>query len=1117
MVTFSVKIEAHVQPFDAKHRLYGSRLHNPSIRFRFINDEKVQTAPMPLQAGDADSNSTEEWKIIQPEGAATEEDPSNDANTVDNDVVDNVAVVDPTIKLEWNRKFDPIESTEEFAKQLQTSPYVAFFLSDEKCSTHRKRPYIGDAQLDLSVFLAGETECTYVCSAADYVEVQPKTEPNHCEPFAPELKYLRFTVSTTASHILLSEELESKLNPLSVTIRKVKGLPGTNIDLNNNKESQFAKNGMHDLLNQYCRPMYTVFRFYDGDTIPRVCRTPPLSQHRAGNRVTLNHTTVFLAGLMSRDKVQEWLDSKPLIVQLHDRDIRPSKEDRELQEEKREAMIRAAAANVVDDGAESADAVGPTDIFDVDQKVLARQEAEAIKAADIYAHGQAEFRLNGLLNRANELSNVFKRTAIRRAAEAAKAAGVEPEEADEEATKALNDKSVCLKLKSDVLPKKRQVVPSAAEKIAEWDLSDEERICRRAPMYMHNDTNMTITVRLANPIFPELTPLDAVPQAIFERAIFMFPYKEKEVLQQLREAMDAVNSKAIPFASLRSYQLTDEQAQAADEGKLDIVSGFQAVDDNTRIIVVEGLSEGGMKCIREGVPRTKSNTDRRKFFCSPDVRFTERIYTPYHVDLKMVRLRDPLQQILKNPNIYNRALVSQKCFDALHRLGELRKTNRMRTVKLMNLFPEVEGLEELESKYGETVTLMDMFGRNRVRRRVSVESASKALMGNVGAGKAKSLEGGMSLFATTKLVQKARRVRLKAATDATNKQFEELMKTRASEPGKDYLSSHMDEAKKLRMITRRKKQLEWEAAKNNPNPVYIYGNQKLSSKAAAQAKLRKRIAKDKNAVFTYSKDYVSQTVTTVDPEEVAKEEERQHKARFVTSTGFVYPPPKDPKDYNKHPRAPSDFRVDELREQWQDPTRPASPSQERGSMFDPNMITSGGFNSIPALPMTFGNLKKIDKTMKGLEKWKPVVNPTGFQSVHLTTDEDLLVDKIRRQKEWESKIVVDNSRMTHHYPLKKGNQIDRLRGVLDGDVKLKGFTPDMIPALLPKEPYVERNVRKGSFRPDEPDKMVTNEGFVTSLHIDRMKSKSQKATSRRPIQKMKASEKTGPKWYTKPI
>merc|ERR1712187_1022188 len=166
--------------------------------------------------------------------------------------------------------------------------------------------------------------------------------------------------------------------------------------------------------------------------------------------------------------------------------------------------------------------------------------------------------------------------------------------------------------------------------------------------------------------------------------------------------------------------------------------------------------------------------------------------------------------------------------------------------------------------------------------------------------------------------------------------------------------------------------------------------------------------------------------------------------------------------------------------------------------------------------MTFGMLKKIDQTAKGLDKWKPKVNPNGFQSVHLTTEEDLLLDKTQRQKQWESKLVVDNARMTHHYPLKKGNQVDRLNGILDGDVKLTGYTPDMIPALLPKEPYVERNVRKGSFRPDEPEKMITKEGFATQLHIDRMKSKSQKATSRIPIRKMKASEKTGPKWYTKP-
>lgn len=47
----------------------------------------------------------------------------------------------------------------------------------------------------------------------------------------------------------------------------------------------------------------------------------------------------------------------------------------------------------------------------------------------------------------------------------------------------------------------------------------------------------------------------------------------------------------------------------------------------------------------------------------------------------------------------------------------------------------------------------------------------------------------------------------------------------------------------------------------------------------------------------------------VDPERVRLHEEAESRKRWVNAQGFVYPPPKQPAEYNKHPKAPSEKRV----------------------------------------------------------------------------------------------------------------------------------------------------------------------------------------------------------------
>ena len=56
-----------------------------------------------------------------------------------------------------------------------------------------------------------------------------------------------------------------------------------------------------------------------------------------------------------------------------------------------------------------------------------------------------------------------------------------------------------------------------------------------------------------------------------------------------------MNAHALPDiqGSLRSYTLTTEERQAAKSGSLDIITGFMMIDDDIRIVVIEGLAGHG--------------------------------------------------------------------------------------------------------------------------------------------------------------------------------------------------------------------------------------------------------------------------------------------------------------------------------------------------------------------------------------------------------------------------------------------------------------------------------------------------------------------------------------------
>jgi hypothetical protein len=581
------------------------------------------------------------------------------------------------------------------------------------------------------------------------------------------------------------------------------------------------------------------------------------------------------------------------------------------------------------------------------------------------------------------------------------------------------------------------------------------------------------------------------PTSLFERVVYVFPYGNDERLRAIQETIQRANEEALlaslkeAAASIRSYQLTGDEAARANAGELDIITGFTVMDTTMRIVVAEGLGAGAMQALHGTVKRTQANDDTMRVLADPAARFTHRLYTNFNVDLKRIKLRGNLHDIVESPLIYNRATVSEDCFEALQRLFQMTKADRLRLLRESTGggFPEVRQLLRLESMYGEAISVEDMDGKPQdllgagtVRFAATsgggddtggLTGTMTMTAGGGGIGETrgsstnksflgKSVNGhGAVTTATsvsTRLNDATRKESekgkvWKAATDQLNPEYEEALQTRALARSKlDYLGDSRRQVEKVRAEVMAAR----EERDNKAIPmfdgcggeIYIYSGQKRAYLEWQKEDMRQRLAAgDKSATYTYSEDYHSLSMCMVNEEEIDLQAKLASKAKFTTPSGFVYPAPKDPALYNRHPRQLSEARKEDLRTKWVE-------NENHPINVQPDAVDdiSGrpSFDDVPSLIPPKGY------HADGSE------NPEFFQSVHLCGDAaaaEMVQDEIDAKKAWADLVVTDTLHFQPHYGSGytnagseksalgpgRASQLDRTRDVLAGKARKRGI------------------------------------------------------------------------------
>ena len=269
--------------------------------------------------------------------------------------------------------------------------------------------------------------------------------------------------------------------------------------------------------------------------------TPSLTQHDV-SVVDFNSTHVYLLGDLERNRIKEIFTSNPLVIRLHDRDT------------KRDSILEKMETRVQEQG---------LNVFEADSEFCNELTKLKREAPDRSPFGTVELRLEELLNRAPERANALARTKFLNCKKMKKTSKTkerfqtdpsdtfpdddstpttkeeekvaEEDDVDDDDDDLTSDSiTPIIRFRASVIPHKRRKNLSAQEKEEMWDLSEAQRIVRRPGGYISTNTQLDVVIKMARPIDADVTPQESVSGAVFERAAFLIPYDEPDILIKLR-------------------------------------------------------------------------------------------------------------------------------------------------------------------------------------------------------------------------------------------------------------------------------------------------------------------------------------------------------------------------------------------------------------------------------------------------------------------------------------------------------------------------------------------------------------------------------------------------------
>lgn len=610
----------------------------------------------------------------------------------------------------------------------------------------------------------------------------------------------------------------------------------------------------------------------------------------------------------------------------------------------------------------------------------------------------------------------------------------------------------------------------------------------------------------------------------FGRLVLVTRYDEDSEFRAALAAAEAAGKSALPgAASLHAHTFSAAEAADANDGALDVVTGFQVADDNWRVLVLEGLLEapatgagesgkeqpsGALARVRAAVGEAMAPSSTRKLLFSPEVRFARRLYTCLGPMPRSFRLRELLAMTMKSPALYSAARAPAGAAAALRCLWELRRAPSLAAAAAADVFPVASGVEAVARYFGAAVTLADMYGTGWEARaddatvaavkaaelgEVATEAALPALADAMTRKQGSSswaghAAGRLAVLATASAAQlgnalehgveskdgngeqpggaheataRARRSHepRKPPTDSKNSEYERARRQNAMERMEmDALARHAAEvAQASAALTAAKEAVGEARAQVRALPpeieaavqasgggavavdlahiapggrIFAYSGQRRSTLDWHRSLQRDRLVADKGAVFSHSLAFGQATVSLADDVGEGEAARRAHKEKLTVPQGFVYPPPRAPAEYAKHPWAPHPARAEDLRSPFLDSAeadalqraaeRAAVEATGKAPLVVPTRAGARAGTGDPGFGFTDARTGQH-------------ADAEFYRSVHTGGDgleAEMDAARAAERKEWERRVVVSDPVFRVHRGPGRPAQADRARGGL---------------------------------------------------------------------------------------
>ncbi|KAM8915714.1 uncharacterized protein FLJ43738 isoform 2-T5 [Spinachia spinachia] len=368
------------------------------------------------------------------------------------------------------------------------------------------------------------------------------------------------------------------------------------------------------------------------------------------------------------------------------------------------------------------------------------------------------------------------------------------------------------------------------------------------------------------------------------RVIYLFDYSNLSLMTKLRSEILRINASAFHHDScseqaLSNYIMTDESRD------LDFVSGFHVLDKRTHVFVLEGLRDGAVRRLWEAVPvkQSGSKEEHVKVLYNSNLGFFKRIYGSLGVDLSPICLHEPLETIMRRPRVYIRGMVPRPCVQALLRLSQLSRAERLTDVVRCDLFPSADMILSLDKN-------CCMHKRQWEQR------------------------GGANMVVTTPTKQVGMvpvHVKSNALIGPPNLEYAKWKhSSRSVNPPRDLIQENVKKVQEESERLQKPKVAVFGKELSAAGPAYNYSIQTFNSSERAKELLRQAMAQAPGRRFTYCQRYHSATVEQGHVVSKTRPNCIAAPRVWFTSTRS--------KESKLHPRHPDQARVEELRKPWRE-------------------------------------------------------------------------------------------------------------------------------------------------------------------------------------------------------